>query len=386
MLTEEILNENHHLDIAESTIENEIYNIVEDLKKKPGFNPNLKFDPKVHLAFDPTKELKRTTFEDLKIFKTHVEKISNTAAIEPFSLFTDDAIDMMKYEVFSNTEVLRKYGRKSATGFNTSDRDFVVSGFSEVTPFCREAWTHPETLKIFSDLMGVDLYMPHCFNQSHINASLAPRKRGDPAPQESQEDFQAMKELQDQKGDEIPSAISWHYDSVPLVCVLMLSAPPNMIGGETGIRDGDEKVIRIADPKEGQASVLQARVIKHIATKPLNKCDRISYVVSFLPKDPSAYDSTCATSERPGAVPTFTNDRFYPNFVNYRMDRVKQRLDLYQKKIMEQYQMGGKFDQLEAIDFMKDIESYLHRTWHEFEAVSDTPYPPPLFKIPYKDL
>lgn len=386
MLTEEIMNENHHLDISDDTIENEVYNLVEDLKKKPGFNPNVKFDPEIHLAYDASKKLKKTTFEDLKIYKTHVKKISDIATIEPFILFTNDAIDIMKYEVFSDAELLKKYGRKSATGFGTSDLDFVVSGFSDVTPFCRDAWTHPTTLKIFSDLMGVDLYMPHCFNQSHINASLAPRKRGEPVPEESEEDFLALKKLQDEKSDAIPSAINWHYDSVPLVCVLMLSAPPNMIGGETGIKDGDENIVRIADPKEGQASVLQARVIKHIATKPLNKCDRITYVVSFLPKDPGAYDSTCATSERPGAVPTFTNDRFYPNYVNYRMDRIKQRMDVYQKKILQQYDQGGKFDQLEAIDFMKDIESYLHRTWHEFEAVSDAPYPPPLFSVPYKNL
>lgn len=386
MLTPELLNENHHLDIPDSTINNEIYNLANDIKQKPGFNPNVDFNPDIHLAYDSNQILKKMTFKDLNIDKTHVPIITETASVEPFNLFTKDAIDLMKYEVFGNEQLIRKYGRLSSTGSNTSALDINVSGFVEDAPFCKSAWSHPETLKIFSSLMGIDLFTPHTFSKGHINASFTPRPRDTPPPViDNSIDYEALKKKQNQNGD-IPSSLNWHYDSVPVVCVMMLSSPPNMIGGETAIRDGEENVIRVENPTEGQGTLLQARVIKHIATKPLNNVDRISYVISLHPKDPNIHDSTVATSERPGAVATFTNNRFYPHFVNYRMDRIKQRMELYQNKLMQGYKTGAHFDQIEAIEIMKDMEDYLHRTWQDFEAISDTPYPPPLFGIPYKDL
>lgn len=385
MLTAEILNENHHLDIPDHVIDNEVYNLVKDIEAKPGFDPSVQFDPKRHLKF-ANKNLNKIKLTDLNITKTHVKPISEIGAVEPFELFTDEAIDLMKYEVFSNTALLKKYGRVTATGHNATATDFQLSGFSDDAPFCRAAWTHPETVKIFSDLMGIEFYLPHPFNISHINASLTPRKRGEPPAQDSPEEYEELKRKQDENPDNISANVGWHYDSPPFVCVCMLSAPSNMIGGETGLRDGNENIVRIADPKPGQVSLLQARVIKHIATKPLNRCDRISYVISLLPKDPDMYDSSQAVSERPGASSAFTNDRFYPNFINYRMDRVKARLDRYQKKIMDNYKEGRKFSQNDAIDFLLEIEEYVHNTYKHFEAISDEPYPPKWFSTPYKDL
>lgn len=385
MLTEDILNENHSLDIPESIIDNEVYNLVKDITEKPGFNPHVKFDPKIHLTYHTNKNITKRTLSDLQISKTHVKPMSEVAAVEPFSLFTVDAIDIMKWEIFANKHVLDVCGRIVEHG---EPHDLYISGFSDYTPFTKDAFTHPETVEIFNRLMGVDVHCPHTFHLSHINAVLAPRKRGEPAYEETAEELTKLREQQDAEADSIPNIGGWHYDSPPMVCVVMFSAPPNMVRGETAIRTGteNEDVLRFSNGQVGQATLLQGRIIKHIATKPLNKCDRITYVASLLPKDPEAYDSSSAQSERPGAASTFTNDRFYPNLVNYRMERIKKRLENYQNKIMDNYSKGIKFDQLDSVEFMKDIEDYLHRTWINFEAVSDEPFPPPVFDVPYKDL
>lgn len=380
---EDVLNENHSFDIPQSTFDGEIKRLVNDIKAKPGFDPNVSFDPKKHLNYSVMP--KKYKFQDLGIPKTHVTPINEIAATDPFNLFTEEAVDLMKYEIFSNEALIKKYGRlnNSNNSKKSSELDFHISGFIDETVFCKAAWTSKELQQIFDEIMEDKLCMPHRYCLGHINVSLA---RSDLPELDETIDYKKLKEEQDKKADDINSGVSWHYDSPPLVCVMMLSAPPNMIGGETGIRLGDESVMRIPNTKVGCATMLQGRVIKHIATKPLNNFDRISYVTSFIAEDPHRPDSTCATSERPSVSSAFTNDMFYPTFLSYRFERIEKRLKSYREELMKNYAKGAKFDQLKAVEFMQEIEDYLKISYQDFEMIEEKPYPPPVFKIPYKDL
>ncbi|EGV62851.1 hypothetical protein PSN45_001043 [Yamadazyma tenuis] len=376
---EDVLNENHSLDIPQSVFDTEIQRVVDELTSKPGFDSSLKFDPKRHLDYRGVA--KKYGFADLGITNTHVKPINEIAATDPFSLFTIEAVDMMKYEIFSNEALLKKHGRLVSPGHSTgaSNLDFNISGFIDDTIFCKAAWNSPELRGIINEIMNDKLTIPHQFSLSHVNVSLADSSKPQLDPDV---DYKALKSV----NDKMAAGVNWHYDSPPLVCVVMLSAPEEMIGGETGIRLGDESILRIPNTTVGCATMLQGRVIKHIATKPVNNFDRITYVTSFIPEDPNRYDSTCATTERPAVATSFTNDRFYPLYLGYRFDRVEKRLSQYRQMLLQNYEKGAKFDQGKALEFMRDIEQYLRTGYQDFEVLGDKEFPPPLFKKTYSEL
>ena len=59
-----------------------------------------------------------------------------------------------------------------------------------------------------------------------------------------------------------PPIDSWHYDAnCPFVCIVMLSDPADMVGGETAIMKADGSVHKIQYPAAGWAIVLQVSVL-----------------------------------------------------------------------------------------------------------------------------
>jgi hypothetical protein len=266
----DILNENHSLDIPDEVFDNELKAFVEKLKSKPGFNPDLKFDVSKHIRFSGPG--KKHLFQDLGITKTHVNPISDIAAVEPFQLFTQEAVDMMKYEIFSNAKLIKKYGRlnNANNSRKASSLDFQVSGFIDDTVFTKAAWACSEIKEAINSIMGDKLTVPHRFHMSHLNVSLA--KLGVPEHDESI-DYLKLKEEQD-KNDDFETGVSWHYDSPPLVCVCMLSANERMIGGETGMKVGDIIIRKICN----------LSVVKFI-----------SYFVAYLQKPRKTQSDTMST-------------------------------------------------------------------------------------------
>jgi hypothetical protein len=93
--------------------------------------------------------------------------------------------------------------------------------------------------------------------------------------------------------------VGWHRDSYPFVCVLMLSDTKDMIGGETCLRNGKGKLVKIAGPQMGSAVVLQGRYIDHVALRALGSKERITAVTSYRPKDPLVKDDSILTTVRP---------------------------------------------------------------------------------------
>lgn len=53
------------------------------------------------------------------------------------------------------------------------------------------------------------------------------------------------------EGDDKKSApvVGWHRDSYPFVCVVMLSDPSEMKGGETALRTGTGDIMKVRGPE-----------------------------------------------------------------------------------------------------------------------------------------
>lgn len=60
----------------------------------------------------------------------------------------------------------------------------------------------------------------------------------------------ALRDLEENgEKEEKLSAVDWHTDSYPFVCVTMLSDCTNMIGGETALRTGSGEIIKVRGPQ-----------------------------------------------------------------------------------------------------------------------------------------
>lgn len=106
-----------------------------------------------------------------------------------------------------------------------------------------EAWTHPQTLAIVSKIAGIDLVPIFDYEVGNINVSV--------------NDPEIGKKTADNADDDVP-VTKWHYDSYPFVCVVMMSDASSMVGGETAVKTGDGKVLKIRGPQ--MVSACQHRI------------------------------------------------------------------------------------------------------------------------------
>lgn len=92
-------------------------------------------------------------------------------------------------------------------------------------------------LRIISSIAGIELIPAIDLEIAHINLSAQ--------SQEEMED--SLRDLE--KNGERLSAVDWHTDSYPFVCVTMLSDCTEMIGGETALRTGSGDIIKVRGPQ-----------------------------------------------------------------------------------------------------------------------------------------
>lgn len=357
--------------IPDKVINGEIKELVQNLEATPNFDPHTVFDPEKHILFkdEDYGKFKILTLSELGINKTHVPTISDTGVTNPFPLFTEEACNIMKWEAFQ-VESLKKYGRLPKLAKNSTNLDFQICGYIKQAPFTYAAWTHPRTQEIIDKIAGVKLKIMFDYEIAHINASLINK------------DYPVGEKL-GKEGNLEDSVYDWHYDSNSFVIVLMLSTNDEMIGGKTGLKDGDEKIVTVDDPKIGYATILQGRVIKHIATKPITNHERISSVVGYIPDDIEVPDTTVLTSFKPSVLPRSIHDEYYPEWCEYRFKRIE---DMLANKRKQLFKAEGHFDQEGFIEFCKGVEDYLQKTWNEFEVCGEKEHPPKIYSVPYKDL
>lgn len=206
-----------------------------------------------------------------------------------------------------------------------------------VAPFVHAAWTSPEVLAAVSDAAGIDLVPVMDLELGHVNYQLAqPGRDGfletphEPwaQPGASEEQRARAQELADADDGTGSTNVSFHHDSYPFVCVLMLSDCENMIGGEvrplslafappsalsglsliarltlpplsctqTALRTGDGRIVKARGPSVGSCVVMQGRHISHAALRAYGVGERITMVTSFRARDPMVHDGSGAWS------------------------------------------------------------------------------------------
>lgn len=376
--------------IPEKTRKNEIQTLLDRITSKSTFNPELTFDPSKHIVFKPDyyDTTKTFTLKDLKISKTHVPKVTDFGAAFPFPLISEEAVDMILYEAFQ-PDVIEDYARLPNLATGATRLDFHIGGHADTHGhFTKALIDSPEIADIVSNFFGTK--MEHIYNSetAHINASLATMDQEEQKcfPQTEEEILQKLSQQDAGDGDEIPSTLGLHYDSTTVALVIMLDLPEDAIGGQTTIITGEEKIVRVPEPKKGYATLIQGRVLKHLASKPVTNHNRISFVNGFAVSGPDILDNTALTSTKPSVLPRARYDLFYKDWVEYKFSHLEKHLEYIRKQVVEEYEKGLGFNQEKFVKNCKTIESYVTKCYDEMECVNNPPYPPPHFKTPYDEL
>ena len=118
-------------------------------------------------------------------------------------------------------------------------------------PFIYDAWHSPQVLDIVSKIAGIELVPAMDFEIGHINISVSTKEEQNAALQLIHEGGM------NDKDDDTP-VVGWHRDSYPFVCVLMLSDCKNMVGGETALKTGSGKIMKVRGPGMVSYSVVIA--------------------------------------------------------------------------------------------------------------------------------
>lgn len=352
-------------------VTNEVYDggIVESFKvlSLEGIidTSNIAFEPEKHLTYYALPEgrgkfesTRRLTMKELGL--EHPHQISDIGVTDPFPLFTDEAIRIMRQEIL-NKELFMKYARfnnSSTTGQDCILRGYAKNGDQIDAPFTYQAWTHPKSVELLNKMAGVDLVTAMDYEIAHVNIGVKdPKEANQEIIRQSRQ--KALKG--DSNGDDIPAIVGWHRDAYPFVCVLMLSDTTNMIGGETSLRMGGKnagKVSVVPGPKRGYATILQGGLIEHIAPSPVGVSERITMVTSYRAKDPLKKDISQLGTVKPEVNFGSRYNDFYPQWIDYRSDVMQKRLE----HLKQNCKKNGRFDKEFCNQFLKDIEEYARST------------------------
>ncbi|KAK6204738.1 uncharacterized protein RJT21DRAFT_117182 [Scheffersomyces amazonensis] len=293
---------------------------------------------------------------------SHPDQISETGVSDPFPLFTDEAIEIMRQEILTK-ETFMKYARYAYN--STSGMDCVIRGYVKnddviSTPFIYKAWTHPKTQDLINKKAGVELEVIMDYEIAHVNVSMKDEKMVEKELALITDDGKTTVNSQD-----MPAVVGWHRDSYPFVCVLMLSDTTKMIGGETGLKMGNGNFAVVPGPKKGYAAILQGRMIEHIAKSPVGATERITMVTSYRAKDPIKKDCSVLSTVKPELNFGSRFHDFYSQWIDYRVKLLKEKLDILNKECRDK---DGKFQKDYAMDTLKEIEAYLSKTYKEMEV------------------
>ncbi|OAQ78101.1 hypothetical protein VFPFJ_10133 [Purpureocillium lilacinum] len=298
------------------------------------------WDPEKHVA--PKAQVIQHLMKDIGL---EGHGISPVAVTDPFPLFTHEAILQIRREIFSES-VLRDCRFKS--DFNAN----MIRGMGyERAPFTYEAWWSPEVLARVSEAAGVELVPAFDYEVANINISVNDQNATEVVTY----------------GDET-SAVAWHYDSFPFVCVAMASDCTGMVGGETAIElpNGEER--RVRGPAMGTCVVMQGRYIHHQALKAFGGRERIAMVTAFRPKSPFTRDESILTGCR-----VISNlDELYPQYIEYRLSNLEERFRRALQQEKRRQVERKKFDIASMRAFLAEQLEYIQTSLDEvYEPEAD---------------
>ncbi|GAD96394.1 conserved hypothetical protein [Paecilomyces variotii No. 5] len=321
------------------------------IKEELPLSERVPFDPSKHLTFSPPSKV--YTMAELGYSDRH--GVSPIGVSEPFPLFSNEAIRQMRAEVLSddvwdNCQYSSELAQCQLRGFA-----------SEYAPFVYDAWKSPETLAIVSKIAGVELVPAIDFEIGHINISVQSEEQKNKA-------LAAVAEKKKRDADEGVAGcpwedeqpiVDWHTDSYPFVCVTMLSDCTEMIGGETALRTGNGKVVKVRGPQMGSAVILQGRYIEHQALRALGTTERITMVTSFRPRSSAIKDDTVLTTVRPIS----DLSELYRQFTEYRFEMLQDRFRDMNRLARDRHRAHRPFDTRgvkrfirEQIEFLQHME------------------------------
>ncbi|CAG9945779.1 unnamed protein product [Clonostachys rosea f. rosea IK726] len=262
--------------------------------------------------------------------------ISPIATSEPFQLFSQEAVQQCRAEIFSEP-VLDKYQ------FSSTFTKNMIRGISaEDAPFVHALWKSPQVANAVSKVAGIELVPAFDYEIAHVNVLVNKDGEGEKA--------------EDNVG------FSWHYDSFPFVCVTMLSDCAGMTGGETALRTGDGEVRKVRGPTMGTAVILQGRYIEHAALKALGGQERTTMITPFRPKNPLIKDETVLTT----CVAISDNSRLFYDYCLYRAELLQERMRLQAQWLREQKEAGAPFDTASVKKFIEEQREFLDTTLEQF--------------------
>ncbi|KAF2176703.1 hypothetical protein K469DRAFT_722098 [Zopfia rhizophila CBS 207.26] len=328
--------------------------IIEHAAAQKQHQNAVKFDPKKHLAYTPPPQI--IMMKDIGYAED--VGVSPVAVSQPFQLFSPEAIQQMRAEIFK-PEVMEH------CSYSSNITAYQLRGYaSKYAPFTYDAWNHPETLSIISKIAGVDLIPEIDYEIAHINFSV---KTDEQTKEELATINKQKRFFADDEGiagcpweDDKP-IVGWHTDSYPFVCVLMLSDCTNMVGGETALRTANGEVLKVRGPQEGCGVILQGRYITHQALRALGAKERITSVTSFRPRSPLYKDDTVLTTVRPIS----DLSELYYEFAEYRLEILEERLRKERKDILARRKARKKFDTLSHKRFLEQSIAFLEHTDNE---------------------
>lgn len=344
-----------------------------ELKEKYGDISGIEFDPEKHLrviAGGPVENntyqnTRRLTMEELGL--SNKKQISPIGVSDPFPLFTDEAIDIMRMELLEKDNVMEHardiFNVSKGEGLNCVFRGWVKNRKTVHRKFTHDAWTHPKTMDLILTVAGVELEIVMDVEISHINYSLTPPE----VAEKEREEYRKSQATESEKGENLPAVVGWHTDSPPFVCVLMMSDTTMMIGGETYLRMGNGDIACVPGPRKGYAAILQGHLIQHLALKPRGNTERITLVTSMRAKDPLVAEDSVLSTVKPEVNYGSRYHYYYPEWIDYRVDILKARL----AHVAKTWNELEKFNKAAAIDQLKQIEAYLKKTYTEMEVSAE---------------
>ncbi|PKX93056.1 uncharacterized protein P174DRAFT_373107 [Aspergillus novofumigatus IBT 16806] len=311
----------------------------------------VEFDPAKHLNFTPPSKV----YTMAELGYPERRAISPVGVSEPFPMFSAEAIQVMRKEALRE-EVFVKYHCSSDLAKGQ------LRGYAaECAPFVYDAWKHPQTLAIVSQIAGLDLVPVMDYEIGHINISVQSEEDkakflAAVAEKKSQE---AGKNVSDSAWEDKDPIVDWHTDGYHFVCVVMLSDCEDMIGGETELRKGNGETIKIRGPQMGSAVILQGRYIEHRALRALGMTERITMVTSFRPRSAAIPDHTVLTTIRPIS----DLGELYHQFAEYRFEILEDRLRGVNKYMRDRKRDNRRFNTAflkqfihEQIEFLEHMD------------------------------
>ncbi|KAL1595716.1 hypothetical protein SLS60_009405 [Paraconiothyrium brasiliense] len=297
-----------------------------------------KFNPAWHLV--GALPARKMTMQELG-FEADVG-VSPVAVSDPFQLFTAEAVEFMRDEIF---QVPDKYK------FSSNIAKSQLRGYAkDCAPFTWDAWNHPATIALMSKIAEVELVPAMSYEIAHINLSA---KSKEDAQQELANYQEQNRLYQEDEGIggcrevvETP-IVGWHTDSYPFVCVLMMSDVRDMIGGETAIRTANGKILKMRGPSQ--------------AMRALGAQERITSVTSFRPKSALLKDDTELRTVRGVSD---LNELYY-DFAEYRLELLQEQVQHERERVAAARRASEQFATIAHKQFLERVTAFSNQSSHE---------------------